>query len=55
MLLVVILVLLLIGNWFFSETLVLVPVDLAIRFGSLSWWVLGLIGVAFVAWCISDD
>lgn len=55
MLLIVIMVLLLIGNWFFSETLVLVPVDLAIRFGSFGWWGLGLIGVAFIAWCISDD
>jgi hypothetical protein len=55
MLFVVILVLLLIGNWFFSETLVLVPVDLAIRLSSLGWLVLGLIGVAFIAWCISDD
>ena len=55
MLLVVVLILLLIGNWFFSESLVLIPVDLAIRFSSLSLWVFGLIGLAFIAWCISDD
>ncbi|MEL6502722.1 MAG: hypothetical protein AAFR62_11480 [Cyanobacteria bacterium J06629_2] len=55
MLLVVILVLLLIGNWFFSETLVLIPVDLSIRLGSLSWWVLALISLSAIAWCISDD
>jgi hypothetical protein len=30
-------------------------VDLAINFGSLGWWILALISISFVAWCISDD
>jgi hypothetical protein len=55
MLLLVILALLLIGNWFFTEILILTPVNLAINFTSLGWWVLALFLIAFVAWCISDD
>lgn len=55
MLLAVILVLLLIGNWFLTETLVFIPVDIAIRLGSLGWWALSLVLIAFIAWCISDD
>lgn len=55
MLLIVISVLLLIGNWFLSESLVLIPIDLIIRLSSFGWWVLGLLAVSFIAWCISDD
>ena len=55
MLLAVIVILLLIGNWFISETLVFVPVDLLARLTSVGWWALGLMLVAFLAWCIGDD
>ena len=55
MLLAVVLVLLLIGNWFFTETLIFIPVDLAIRFSNLSWWIVALLGISFIAWCIADD
>ena len=55
MLLAVIVILLLIGNWFISETLVFVPVDLLARLTSVGWWTLGLMLVAFLAWCIGDD
>jgi hypothetical protein len=55
MLLAIILALLLIGNWFLTETLIFIPVDLAIRFTSLGWLVLALLLLGFVAWCISDD
>lgn len=55
MLLAVILILLLIGNWFFTETFVFVPVDLLYRLTSISWWALALMLVAFLAWCIGDD
>jgi hypothetical protein len=55
MLLALILALLLIGNWFLTESLIFTPVDLAIRFTSLGWWVLALLSISFVAWCISDD
>lgn len=55
MLLAVIIVVLLIGNWFFTETLIFLPVNLATRFTSLGWWVLALIAIGFLAWCIGDD
>ncbi|MEM6614204.1 MAG: hypothetical protein AAF652_18525 [Cyanobacteria bacterium P01_C01_bin.72] len=55
MLLAVILVLLLIGNWFFTETLIFIPVDLAINFASLGWWTLALLGIGLIAWCVGDD
>jgi hypothetical protein len=55
MILVLIVALLLIANWFFTKTIIFTPVDLAIRFTSLGWWVLALVLISFVAWCISDD
>ncbi len=55
MLLAAILALLLIGNWFLTETLVLIPVDLVTRLSSYGLWGLGLVVVSFLAWCISDD
>ncbi|MEL6580833.1 MAG: hypothetical protein AAFQ14_13870 [Cyanobacteria bacterium J06621_12] len=55
MLLAIILVLLLIGNWFFTESLIFIPVDLAIRLSSFGWWTLALLGIGFIAWCVSDD
>ena len=55
MLIVVVLALLLIGNWFFTESLIFVPVDILNRLSSLSWWVLALISISLIAWCIGDD
>ncbi len=55
MLLAAIAILLLVGNWFLSETLVLIPVDWITRLCSFSWWGIGLLFVSFLAWCISDD
>ena len=55
MLLVAIAILLLIGNWLFSESLVLLPLDWIIRLSNYGWWVVGLIIVAFLAWCIGED
>ena len=55
MLLAVILIVLLIGNWFFTQTLIFIPVDLAVRLTSLGWWILALIGISFIAWCVGDD
>lgn len=55
MLLAVVMILLLIGNWFLTETLVFIPVDLTIRLANLGWWLLALFGISFIAWCISDD
>jgi hypothetical protein len=55
MLFVVVVLLLLIGNWFLSHSLIFLPVDLAIFISSLGWWILALVSISFVAWCISDD
>lgn len=55
MLLAAIVILLLIGNWLITETLVFVPVSLATRLTSLGWWGLAILTVLFLAWCIGDD
>jgi len=55
MLLLVILSLLLLGNWFFTETLVYAPVNLLNYFSFLSWWGIAIIGIVFLAWCIGED
>lgn len=55
MLLIIILCLLLLGNWFFTTTLVYTPVNLLTHFTIFSWWGISLIGLVFLAWCIGDD
>jgi hypothetical protein len=55
MLLTAIMILLLIGNWFITKTLVFVPVNLLTRLTSVGWWGLGLVAIVFLAWCIGDD
>ncbi len=55
MLLVVILGVLLIANWFITETLVLFPINLIFRFTSFGWWGLALLTVLFFVWCIGED
>ena len=55
MLLATILLVLLFGNWFLTEALVFVPVNLATRFTSLGWWGLASIAVLFFAWCMAED
>jgi hypothetical protein len=55
MLFAVIIVFLLVGNWVLNNILIFLPVDLALNLGSLAWWILTLISISFVAWCISDD
>ena len=55
MLLAAIVILLLIGNWLITETLVFVPVSLATSLTSLGWWGLAILTVLFLAWCMGDD
>lgn len=55
MLLTIILVLLLIGNWLLTETLVYIPINLVGRLTYLGFWGLALVIVFFLAWCIGDD
>lgn len=46
---------LLIGNWFFTETLVFFPIKVLIWVTSFGWWGLALVTIIFVAWCIGED
>lgn len=55
MLLTVILVLLLIGNWLLTESLVYLPLNLLNRLTSLGGWGLALLIVGFLAWCMGED
>ncbi len=56
MLLAAILLLLLIGNWFLTETLVLIPLDFVTQLTSAyGWWAVALVVALFVAWCVGDD
>ncbi len=55
MLLVTILILLLFGNWFLTETLIFMPMNLATRIISFSWWGVALVVVLFFAWCVAED
>lgn len=55
MLLAVILLLLLLGNWFLSAVLVFLPFNLTNYLISIGWLGIGLIGLAFLAWCLGDE
>ncbi|MEL6494739.1 MAG: hypothetical protein AAFQ41_06405 [Cyanobacteria bacterium J06623_7] len=55
MLLAAIIAFLLIGNWFFTDSFVFLPVNLLYRLSSLGWWTLAIASISFIAWCISDD
>lgn len=55
MLLAVILIFLLIGNWFLSKLFINLPLSSAVNLASLGWWTLALLSISFVAWCIGDD
>jgi hypothetical protein len=55
MLLAVVLILLLFGNWLINETLIFIPIDVVHRVTSLGWWGLALLGVLFIAWCIGEE
>ena len=54
MLLVVLLALLLISNWFFSEALVFVPLDLLNALGSAGWFCLLLVLFVLFSWFFGD-
>ena len=55
MLLATILILLLFGNWFLTETLIFLPINLASRLISLGWWALAGVAVLFFVWCMAED
>ncbi len=55
MLLLVILTLLLIGNWAMSEFLVFLPLNLLDRFVSFGWLGGLFVFLLFLAWCLGDE
>ena len=54
-LIAVILILLLFGNWFINLSLIFIPVDFATRVTSFGWWILAFIAVLFLAWCVGEE
>ncbi len=55
MLLLIILAVLLAGNWVASELLIFWPLDLLNRFVSLGWWAGLFVFFLFLAWCVGDE
>lgn len=55
MLFAVILILLLLGNWFLSAVLVFLPLNLITRLINCAWLGVGLICLLLLAWCLGDD
>ncbi|MDJ0534820.1 MAG: hypothetical protein QNJ70_20460 [Xenococcaceae cyanobacterium MO_207.B15] len=55
MLFIVISILLLLGNQILTSILVFFPIHLVEYLSSLSWLVLGYIGLAFLGWCLGSD
>ena len=53
--LAVILILFLFGNWLINETLIFFPVQLVVQVTSIGWWVLAILGILFLAWCIGEE
>ena len=54
-LLTIILVALLFGNWLINETWLFIPIDLFSRLTSFGWWGLALLTVLFFAWCMAEE
>ncbi len=54
-LLAVILILLLFGNWFINETLIFIPVKFFTTITSWGWWGLAFMALLFLAWCMGED
>ena len=55
MLFFVISMILLLGNWILSSILVFIPIRLVEYLSSLSWIILGYIGLAFLGWCLGNS
>ena len=52
--LIVLLALLLIGNWLFSELLVFIPYNLLNSLDSLTWLGFIVLLCLFLSWCLGD-
>lgn len=55
MLLIALLVLLLIANWFFSEILIIYPLQIINFLSIYSPWIFLILLGLFVAWCMGDS
>gem|GEM_PF-1742981 len=55
MLLVALFVLLMIANWFFSEILIVYPLQIIHALSLYSPWLVLILLGSFVAWCMGDD
>lgn len=55
MLLFIVITLLLCGNWFFTETLIYLPVNLISRLVTFGWWGVAALSILFLAWCVGED
>lgn len=55
MLLAIIIILLLSGNWLISEILIFIPVNFLTRLTAWGWWGMGMLVVLFIAWCLAED
>lgn len=54
MLLIALLVLLMVANWFFSEILIIYPLQIINLLSLYSPWIFLIVLGVFVAWCIGD-
>ena len=48
-------ILLLLGNQILTSILVFIPIHIVEALGSLSWVILGYLGLAFLGWCLGNN
>ena len=51
----IIFLLLLLGNWFLTDTLIYLPVNLLGAVGSFSRLLIVIVALLFLSWCLADD
>ena len=51
----IILLLLLFGNWFLTNTLIYFPVNFLGATGSLGRLTIAIVALLFLSWCLGDD
>lgn len=51
----VIFLLLLLGNWLLSDSLIFLPVNILGEIGSLSRVLIAIAGLFFLSWCLGDE
>ena len=48
-------IILLLGNQILTSILVFIPIHIVEYLGSLSWVIVGYLGLAFLGWCLGND